>query len=568
MKANYAVRLLVAVVVVIAGTLFHGCASTVQPMKRDVDGGAIAGTPSGSATSDRHVLLESISTDFDIETVAPTDVKSPGFSREDFLVLAQGTVEELHELIQRSPRIAEGASGEEALRIAAQFNGRRSVFEYLVKLGINPAATQQNGVNSLMLAASANPNEHIIAFLIATGVPVNSVTGARMTPLMFARSNENDLVVHTLVRNGADATARDNDGTSVMMHHIAFGLSRWRLERLKAAGGTLDPLVPKESFLLQSVFFSSSYDTRDNVTPLMIAAHWARDPDVLDFVVEHGSNVHARDEFGWTALMYAAASGSRGQLERVERLIRHGAGLEARGQGGLTALMLAAQNADDARVIRSLMSAGTEPNARDNNDVAAIHFAAFGNPTPAITSALVEWGADWTLPGGADRYSPLALAAFGNPNPDVLEVLLNVGADPNSPTTLGMTDFMLVLRLSEDAARVRRLLEYGANPRARLAGTAYDALSVAAMFNSNADVIRTLLEFGADPNAGTNFGFTALMGAAHRNTNPDVVKVLIEAGTDLGVRDDSGRTAWDLIQENAALRNTDVYWYLHDRSFK
>ena len=57
-------------------------------------------------------------------------------------------------------------------------------------------------------------------------------------------------------------------------------------------------------------------------------------------LIRLGSNVNARDEFGWTALMYGAYAG---HVEVVDVLIRHGARARA-GYLGHTSLYWAARN--------------------------------------------------------------------------------------------------------------------------------------------------------------------------------------------------------------------------------
>ena len=59
----------------------------------------------------------------------------------------------------------------------------------------------------------------------------------------------------------------------------------------------------------------------------------------------------------------------------------------------------------------------------------------------------------------------------------------------------------------------------------------------------------------------------ALQGAARPSETPAVVQVLLDAGADLKVRDNYGSIAWDLIPDDSPLRDSDVYWQLHDARF-
>ena len=55
--------------------------------------------------------------------------------------------------------------------------------------------------------------------------------------------------------------------------------------------------------------------------------------------------------------------------------------------------------------------------------------------------------------------------------------------------------------------------------------------------------------------------------ATKLSKNPEVVELLIDAGADVNRKDYVGKTAWDYIQNNEALRGTDVYWELNDKRF-
>ena len=76
-----------------------------------------------------------------------------------------------------------------------------------------------------------------------------------------------------------------------------------------------------------------------------------------------------------------------------------------------------------------------------------------------------------------------------------------------------------------------------------------------------------LLDAGADPNAREEFGFTPLHQAAAFNVNPAVTTALLDAGADPNARAEDGQTAWDLAQDNEALKGTDVWWRLNETRF-
>ena len=70
--------------------------------------------------------------------------------------------------------------------------------------------------------------------------------------------------------------------------------------------------------------------------------------------------------------------------------------------------------------------------------------------------------------------------------------------------------------------------------------------------------------FRADLEARNEDGFTPLMLAARYNTNPEVLQVLLDAGADATAKNGEKETAWDLIQDNEALKGTKAYWRLNE----
>ena len=73
---------------------------------------------------------------------------------------------------------------------------------------------------------------------------------------------------------------------------------------------------------------------------------------------------------------------------------------------------------------------------------------------------------------------------------------------------------------------------------------------------------------GANPAARDESGETPLMYAAGYNKNTEVVQALLDAGADATATNSGGETAWDLIQENEALKRSPAYRALNDLRFR
>ena len=94
-------------------------------------------------------------------------------------------------------------------------------------------------------------------------------------------------------------------------------------------------------------------------------------PRSVEEAIKNGTNVNAKDNDGWTALMRAAWED---HAEVVEVLLKHGADVNAKNNKGMTALMWAAQRgyADVAEV---LLKHGANVSTKDNNGNTAMKLA-------------------------------------------------------------------------------------------------------------------------------------------------------------------------------------------------
>lgn len=152
-------------------------------------------------------------------------------------------------------------------------------------------------------------------------------------------------------------------------------------------------------------------------------------------------------------------------LELVKKYIKNGADVNAKTKNDKTALMFAAESNRDTAVIRTLIKAGANVNARETlfGDTVLMHAAMF-NSNPSIIEILIKAGADINAKNISNGDSALILAAMFNQNPAIIETLVNAGIDINTKSTsFGDTALIRAVSLNKSPIIIKALIRAGAN---------------------------------------------------------------------------------------------------------
>jgi ankyrin repeat protein len=261
---------------------------------------------------------------------------------------------------------------------------------------------------------------------------------------------------------------------------------------------------------------SADVADRHGITALMYAAE-VGSVDAMRVLIGHGADVNAQNDFGSTALMWAASDPSK-----VRLLLDHGAQVNLTARSGRTALIIAAFTNPSAEVVRLLLAKGAKVDVMDKRQVTPMNAATFGNDT-ATVRLLLDAGADIETADTFIGLTPLMNAA-GNRNVEAVKLLLAKGAKVNAVSK------------TEGLPKIQTgTVEFGG----------WTPLLMASAFGPP-EVVKVLLDAGARIDAQDSRGFTPLMLAVGTDRyDRRTVDMLMAHGADLRPRNHAGETALD-----------------------
>jgi ankyrin repeat protein len=316
---------------------------------------------------------------------------------------------------------------------------------------------------------------------VAAGILVAGAAWAYAdTRLIDAVKAGDKVTVQALLGKRVDVNGAEVDGTTAL-HWAVRGDDLDLTRRLLRAGA------------------SAKVANRYGITPLSLAAENGN-PAMLEALLQAGADPNTVLPGGDTVLMATARAG---RADALKVLLARGATNVNTPEGwlGETALMWASAE-DHGPVVRMLIEAGADINARSNN-------TPFPKVSPPAENLI-------TMTFARGGFTPIMYAARQGAS-SAVQALAEAGANLNQTTPDGLTALML------------------------------------AIINAHYDTAAVLLEKGADPNVADASGMTALYAAVDMHTLPwmqgrpkpksqsrlgsiDVAKLALERGANPNAR--------------------------------
>jgi len=249
---------------------------------------------------------------------------------------------------------------------AAEDGNIEAVKQHLAA-GADVNAKDGGGWTPLFYAAFSGRTE-VAELLIAEGVDVNAKDN--LGTLRYAASGGHKEIVELLIANGADVYAKGGgNGTTPL--DMAIRLRRTETADLlrKHGGKTSEELKAAEPVA------EAAKPKQPTAKAPDISIHGAAKAGDIETVKQHiaaGTDVNAKDVFGWTLLLQAVAGGHK---EIVELLIDNGAEVNGKTDEGWIPLSLAACESHK-EIVELLISEGAEVNAKERDGRTPLNFAS------------------------------------------------------------------------------------------------------------------------------------------------------------------------------------------------
>ncbi|XP_078334832.1 uncharacterized protein LOC111105370 [Crassostrea virginica] len=246
--------------------------------------------------------------------------------------------------------------------------------------------------------------------------------------------------------------------------HTIFAAVRYndtqRIEQLLRQSVDVNIVHGTTSCLLRKSKVQKSVAMQLNeYTPLHVACLHST-IEVIRLLLERHADVNMKDSTNRTALHYATLAN---RPDVVHLCIEHGADVNLQTSSGKTALMYAVQE-KNLPIVITLLNAGADVTLKDVKGGSAIEIcllSAGRTSNAKIVKALLEAGSDPNAEN-LSKATPLMLAA-GTGQLDVISLLLEAGVDINHEDNKGKTAFDICCEHTRMTKAGRLLLSRGAD---------------------------------------------------------------------------------------------------------
>jgi ankyrin repeat protein len=356
-------------------------------------------------------------------------------------------------------------TGETALE-QAELKGQTETTEILLK-ALNPRPHKKDDLSEELLAAVNRGSYEQVKALIEKGADVNYTR-----PILAVRTNVE--IARLLIEHGADPQITPARGYG--LHPFWSAVEHGSLSLLQA--------------------LTSKGIDQEQLDKLLIFAAQKDQTEIALHLIARGANIHAKDEVGHNALVYAVNECNQ---ELIDRLKKKGAILDVPKVEKLVNPLLEAVARNNIEKVKRLLACGVDVN--------------------------------WAASNGKTPLGSVLSSGYYGPNDQsnraaVVILLLEKGANPNVRFSFNDPRPLLFYAISGGDVRLAEaMIEKGADPNGMFGSSALGT----AIQEDRVEMVRMLIANGAHVNVKDEQGKTPLAIAAPRQNNK-IIELLKAAG--------------------------------------
>ncbi|KAK9703982.1 Poly(ADP-ribose) polymerase catalytic domain [Popillia japonica] len=406
-------------------------------------------------------------------------------------------------------------SGDTALHgvVSSIYPKRKQVLETLIRKGAHINEKNKDFLTPLHVAAD-NSHYDLMDVLLRHGAKVNALESLGQTALHRCARDDNVQACRILLSYNVDTSIVSLPG------YTASQVASENVLKILQVKVFTDP--PPENADVEAQLLEAAKSDGRHSTPLHFASGYNRVP-VVEFLLQLGADVHAKDKGGLVPLHNAC---SYGHYEVTELLVKHGASVNVADLWKFTPLHEAAAKGK-YEIVKLLLKHGADPSKKNRDGATPLDLVRDGDQDVADllrgNAALLDAAKKGNLlrvqrlvtPDNINcrdaqgrNSTPLHLAAGYN-NVEVAEFLLDHGADVNAQDKGGLIP-------------LHNASSYG-----------------------HLDIAALLIKFNTVVNATDKWGFTPLHEAAQKGRT-QLCALLLAHGADPFLKNQEGQVPMDL----------------------
>jgi ankyrin repeat protein len=429
-----------------------------------------------------------------------------------------------------------------------------------------------SGFDAVLWAILEENSLQTITFLLSHGQDINQATHHSNNYLMWATYKGDLSVMQFLLDKGSKTDIINSHGQSLLMHAAISG---------------------KENPALYNFCLANGGDILKDIDPLgrnamLVAVSRIQIANFLDYFTAKGLSLTSVDKYGNGVFHHAIAGGD---VDLLKSLVARGVDYKSNSETKENAFHFVGggrKSNVSLSLLEYLRSLGLNPSAVDNKGQIALHNLASRATDLDVLNFFIEYGSDPDL-ANDDGDTPLLLAARSG-SEDVINFWLEKSSNVNAVNKLGFSALSEAISGNNDLGVIKLLAKNGADfkvkdkkgndlsfvltkafkgdlddYRAKLdflmakgLKPSQNPLLHLAVEKGQKSLLETLLELGLDVNRQSIEGYTALHYAAMNSKNTEMLRLLITKGADTSKKTEFDESAYDLANENEALKQTDL----------